>query len=44
MSLWQFAAVIEGWNRAHGAEEGPPSMTGDEFDALVEKHAAWLAR
>jgi hypothetical protein len=36
MSLWQFMACVEGWNRANGSEEKPQAMSDTEFEALVE--------
>ncbi|MFG1465264.1 hypothetical protein V5F77_20480 [Xanthobacter sp. DSM 24535] len=43
MSLFQFNAVIDGWNQAHG--EGKPDGPSDaEFDAMLEQHAAGRAR
>jgi hypothetical protein len=30
MSVWEFSAYIDGWNRAHGGEPAPP--TEEEFD------------
>lgn len=44
MSLWQFALAVDGWNKAHGGDDEPPAMTGEEYDALIEKHADWLAQ
>jgi len=43
MSLWQFAACIEGYNKAQGGEDKPEPMSSDEFDAMLERHADWLA-
>jgi hypothetical protein len=31
LSLWQFAACMQGWNRAQGSDETAP-LTDDEFD------------
>jgi len=42
MSLWEFAAAIDGWNAANGGETAVEPMTADEFDAMVEKFA-WVA-
>lgn len=39
LSLWEFAAAVEGWNRAHGSEPEAPAPSADEHDALVEKYA-----
>lgn len=35
MSLWQFAAAVDGWNRAQG-HGGPRGMTDEEFKRAVE--------
>jgi hypothetical protein len=34
MSLWQFSACVEGWNKANG-DGRPDAPTDDEFDAAV---------
>lgn len=34
MSLWQFSACVEGWNKVHG-DSRPDAPTDDEFDAAV---------
>lgn len=38
MTVWELAACIDGYNAAHGGEQEPEPMTGQEFDALVEEH------
>lgn len=44
MSLWQLAACVEGWNRVHGVqEEKAPTMSSSEYDAMLERHADWIA-
>jgi hypothetical protein len=42
MSLWQLAACVDGWNKAHGAED-KPEVTNEDFDAMLERHADWMA-
>jgi hypothetical protein len=42
MSLWEFAAAIDGWNAANGAETAVEPMSAEQFDDLVEKYA-WVA-
>lgn len=42
-SLWQMAAAIDGYNRAQGGEETPPELTNEEFDAMIERNAEWMA-
>jgi len=37
-SFWQFAAAVEGFNRANNPEENPPAPTNSEFDAIVARH------
>lgn len=34
MSLWQFSAVVDGWNRAQGQKTSQP-MSDDAFDDLA---------
>lgn len=36
MMLWEFAACVDGWNRAQGGEDKPPFMSDDRFDAATE--------
>ena len=38
MSLWQFAVVIEGWNKAQGGDTGPEPLSVEEYEADI---AAW---
>lgn len=35
MSLFQFAACVDGFNRANGGEDGPQAPTDEEFRAAV---------
>lgn len=37
MSLWQFAACVDGWNAAHGAESEDEPPTPDEFHDMVNR-------
>lgn len=34
MSLFQFVAYVDGWNKANG-DDKPNAPTDDEFDAMV---------
>lgn len=34
MSLWQFTACMDGWNRHHGAKDNA-AMTPDDFEAAA---------
>lgn len=43
MSPWQLAACVDGYNRAQGAEEPLPELTNEEFDAMLERNAEWMA-
>jgi len=36
MTLWQFAACIDGWNRAHQPEDKLEPPSDEEFDAMKE--------
>lgn len=38
MTLWEFAACLEGYRLANSPPEKPPVMTPDEFRAGVERH------
>jgi len=41
MSLWEFAAVTEGYRRANSSEEEKlPPPTPEEFRSMLERHAA----
>jgi hypothetical protein len=42
MSLWQFAACVDGWNRVHGADGDKPEVTSADFDDMLERHADWM--
>lgn len=35
MSVWEFSAYIDGWNRAHGGKPAPP--TDEEFDEVIRR-------
>lgn len=37
MSMWQFAACVDGYNRAQGADEAVAPPTADEFHEMVAK-------
>jgi hypothetical protein len=37
MSLWQFAACVEGWNRANGGEDEVEPPTAEEYEDLVRR-------
>jgi hypothetical protein len=36
MSMWEFAAAVAGWNRAHGDNKTRPP-TDEEFDEAVRR-------
>lgn len=38
MSLWQFAACVDGWNKVHGGDRGPEPPTPEEFEAAKRAH------
>jgi len=38
MTLWQFAAAVDGWNRTHGGEEKPEPPTDEEFDEMLRRY------
>lgn len=37
MSLWQFAACVDGWNTAQGGEEKPEPPTPEEYYDMLER-------
>lgn len=37
MSLWQFAASVDGWNRAQGGEEPIEAPSAAEYYEMVER-------
>jgi hypothetical protein len=44
LSLWQFAACVDGWNKAHGGEPEPEPPSDDDFNAMIEASADAEAR
>lgn len=43
MSLWEFSACMDGWNRSQGGghhHQGDP-FTDEEYDALVALGESW---
>lgn len=43
LSLWEYAAAMDGWNRAQGGEEEAPDLTSADFDEMLERHSEWMA-
>lgn len=43
MSLYQFAACVDGFNRANRADGGAQAPTDDEFRAALAAHHELLA-
>lgn len=43
MSLFQFSAYVQGWNKAQGGDK-PAAMTDDEFDEMLAASAERDAR
>jgi hypothetical protein len=41
MTLWEFAACVDGYNRANGGDEEVEPMTAQEFDEAVEQ-SRWV--
>lgn len=37
MTPWQFAACVEGWNKAQGGNDKPPGMSPDRFDQILKQ-------
>jgi hypothetical protein len=42
MSLYQFAAAVDGYNAAQGGDQKPEPLSAAEFDDMLERHAEWL--
>lgn len=38
MSLYQFAAVVDGWNAAHDSEGATSAPTAEEFERAKQMH------
>jgi hypothetical protein len=39
LSIWEFTAAMKGWNKANGGDSKPKSLSEEEHDALMRKHA-----
>lgn len=37
MSLWEFAAVVDGWNASQGVEPAIEAPTAEEYHDIVER-------
>lgn len=37
MSFWQFAACVDGWNRANGGEDSVEPPSREEYEDLVRR-------
>ncbi len=42
MSLYEFAACVDGVNRANDTEQNPEAMSPAEFDDLLERHSNFM--
>ena len=40
MTMWEYMACINGWNRANGASASTP-MSDDDYDALCKLGDMW---
>lgn len=36
MTPWQFAAAVDGWNKAQGGDDKPTPMSNDRFDSILK--------
>jgi hypothetical protein len=43
MSLWEFAASVDGWNKANNPEEPIDPLSVEDFDDMLSRHADWIA-
>lgn len=39
MTLWEFAAAVEGWSKANGGESKPEAPSEEEHDRLMAKYS-----
>jgi hypothetical protein len=42
MSLWQFAACVDGHNKANSPEEEIDPLSASDFDDMLSRHADWI--
>lgn len=38
MMLWEFAACVNGWNRAQGGGDKPDPISDEDFELELRKH------
>jgi hypothetical protein len=43
LSFWEFAACVDGFNRANGGDDLPQPMSAQEFDVMVLNSRAMTA-
>jgi hypothetical protein len=43
MTMWEFSACADGYAEAHGAKKSAPSITDDQYEALVALGDRWNA-
>lgn len=43
MSLWQFAACVDGYNKANSPDDEMEPLSPEEFDDMLARHADWVS-
>lgn len=44
MTMWEYMACVQGWNRANGGETGGSQMSDEDYDALCRLGDMWNGR
>lgn len=44
MSLWQYAACVDGFRAYNSPDAKPEPMSDEAFDDLLERNADWIAK
>lgn len=42
MSIGEWAAIIDGYNRVHSPDDKPEAMSGSEYDDLIARNLLWV--
>ena len=44
MTMWEYMACVQGWNRANGGATGGSQMSDEDYDALCRLGDMWNGR
>ena len=44
ISLAEYAAMMDGWNRSHGSDDKPEAMDENDFEQMVFNNTDWINR